>query len=104
VGALWLLALAALGYLQLGDVIPTPDVEGFALPTVLLLGGLLLGLLFSALFRWLNSIGARRRARRAAKALRRRIEAVADEQILAPVEEELAARERLCAAIAKAGS
>jgi len=104
VGALWLLALAALGYLQLGDVVPTPDVEGFALPTVLLLGGLLVGLLLSALFRWFNAIGARRRARRAAKALRRRIEAVADEQILLPVGEELAARERLCGALAKARS
>ncbi len=79
VGALWLLALAALGYLQLQDAVPTPDLAGFPLPTVLLLGGLLLGLLLAALTRWANGIGARRRGRRAAKALRSSVEGVAED-------------------------
>ncbi len=101
-GALWLVALAGLGYLQLEDAIPTPDVAGFPLPTVLLLGGLLAGLLLAALTRYANGVGARRRGRRAAKALRSRVEDVAETGILAPVREELAARERLCAAVAEA--
>ena len=101
-GALWLVALAGLGYLQLEDAIPTPDVEGFPLPTVLLLGGLLAGLVLAALTRYANGIGARRRGRRAGKALRSRVEDVAETGILAPVREELAARERLCAALAEA--
>jgi hypothetical protein len=39
VGALWLLLLVALGYLRLDDVVPLPRVEGFPLPTLLLVGG-----------------------------------------------------------------
>ena len=42
-----MLALAGLGYLQLGDEIPTPDVEGIALPTLLLGGGVLAGLVLA---------------------------------------------------------
>ena len=102
VGALWLLALAALGYLQLQDAVPTPDLAGFPLPTVLLLGGLLLGGLLAGLTRWANGIGARRRGRRAAKALRENVEAVARDESLAPVRDELAAHDALCAALAAA--
>ena len=101
-GALWLVALAGLGYLQLEDAIPTPELEGFPLPTVLLLGGLLAGLLLAALTRYANGIGARRRGRRAAKALRANVETVASDGILTPVSDELAARERLCKAVAEA--
>ena len=104
VGALWLLALAALGYLQLGDAVPTPDLAGFPLPTVLLLGGLLLGLLLAALTRWANGIGARRRGRRAAKALRSSVEGVAEDAILTPVRDELAAHDAMCSALAAARS
>jgi hypothetical protein len=103
VGALWLLALAALGYLQLQDAVPTPDLGGFPLPTVLLLGGLLLGLLLGGLTRWLNGIGARRRARRAAKALRSRVEDVANDAILGRVEAELEAHDKLCTALKATG-
>jgi GTP-binding protein EngB required for normal cell division len=103
VGALWLLALAALGYLQLQDAVPTPDLAGFPLPTVLLLGGLLLGLLLGGLTRWLNGIGARRRGRRAAKALHENVETVAREAILAPVTAELEAHDKLCTALKAAG-
>jgi hypothetical protein len=99
VGVLWLAALAGLGYLQLEDAVPTPDVEGLPLPTLLLAGGLLAGLLLAAITRWLNGIAARRRGRRAAKALRSRVEAVANEGILAPVGAELAAHDQLCAAV-----
>lgn len=96
-GVLWLVVIAALGWLQLGDAVPVPDVEGFPLPTLMLAGGLLLGLVLAALTRWLNRIGGRRRARRAQRALHARVEEVARDDVLAPVEEELTVRERLCA-------
>jgi len=101
-GALWLVALAGLGYLQLRDAVPTPELEGFPLPTVLLLGGLLAGLLLAVLTQWVNGIAGRRRGRRAAKALRSSVETVARDGILAPVDDELAAHDRLCAALAEA--
>jgi GTP-binding protein EngB required for normal cell division len=101
-GALWLLALAGLGYLQLGDIVPTPKVEGFAVPTLLLIGGVLLGLLVAFLAGLAIRAGARRRARVAERALRASVEAVGEEHVVAPVEAELDAHRRLCAALATA--
>jgi energy-coupling factor transporter ATP-binding protein EcfA2 len=98
-GALWLVALAGLGYLQLDDAIPTPDLEGFPVPTLLLGGGLLAGVLLALVARWLNGIGARRRAGRAQRALHDRVDAVAEATVVAPVRDELDARERLCRAL-----
>jgi hypothetical protein len=94
-GLVWLAALAALGYFQLGDVVPTPEVEGLALPTALALGGLLAGLMLAFLARLLNALGARRRARRARSALNERVATVADELVIAPLEAELAAHDAL---------
>ena len=62
-GALWLLGLVVLGWLQLDDVVPLPRVEGIPLPTLLLVGGLLAGALLALLARPLVRLGARRRAR-----------------------------------------
>jgi hypothetical protein len=102
VGLLWLLGLVALGWLRLDDVVPTPEVEGIAVPTVLAIGGALAGLLVAFLARVFTRIGARRRARRAERALRSRVGAVADELVVEPVRAELAAREELCAHVATA--
>jgi GTP-binding protein EngB required for normal cell division len=104
-GALWLLALAGLGYLQLDDVIPTPEVEGFPLPTLLLGGGALAGLLLAALAGLAVRAGAKRRARVAEKALSARVRAAGEELVVAPVEAELDAQKRLRQAldIARAG-
>ena len=101
-GVVWLVALAALGWLRLDDVVPTPDVEGFALPTLLAVGGALAGLLVALLARLASGVGARRRARTANRRLRARVAEVAGERIVAPVEEELGAREELCRAVAAA--
>ncbi len=101
-GLLWLVALAALGYLQLDDVVPTPDVAGFPVPTALLAGGLLAGLLVALLARLVNGAAARRRARRARRALDERVGAVADELVLAPLDAELAVQGRLRRALATA--
>jgi GTP-binding protein EngB required for normal cell division len=101
-GALWLLALAGLGWLQLGDAIPTPDVEGFPVPTLLLGGGALAGIVVAFLAGVAIRAGARRRARVAERALLARVQAAGEELVIAPVEAELDAHGRLCAAIARA--
>jgi GTP-binding protein EngB required for normal cell division len=94
-GALWLVGLAGLGYLQLGDAVPTPEIRGIPAPTALLAGGLLAGLLVALLARQLNRIGARRRCRRARRTLEARIATVADELVLAPLQSELETHDRL---------
>jgi len=104
VGALWLLALVGLGFLQLDDVLPVPSVGGVPLPTLLLVAGLLSGALLAALARPFVRAGARRRGRRAAGRLRERVEQVAEAQVLTPVGEVLAARERFCAGVQRAGA
>ena len=68
----------------------------------LLAGALLAGLLVAVLARLINRVGARSRARAAARALRSSVEDVARDLVLAPVENEIAARARLCEAVATA--
>jgi hypothetical protein len=101
-GAAWLVALAVLGWLRIDDVVPLPEVWGAPIPTWLLLGGAAAGIVLATLARLVNGAGARRRSRRAGRALRERVEEVAQELVLGPVEAELDARGRLCAAVAAA--
>ena len=84
-GALWLLALVVLGFFQLDDVVPLPRVEGLPLPTLLVGGGLLAGLLVAFVCRPLVGLRARRRGRAAARRLREAIDAVAEEEVLGPM-------------------
>jgi hypothetical protein len=99
-GVLWLAVLAGLGYLQLSDAVPTPDVRGVPVPTALLVGGLFVGVVLATLARIANRWGARRRARRARRALDERIEHVADELVIEPLERELATHPALLEALA----
>ena len=101
-GVAWLVALAALGWLRIDDVVPTPDVKGIALPTLLAVGGTLTSLLVAFLARLLTGVGARRRARAAQRRLDARVAEVADARVIEPVVQELESRERLCAAVAAA--
>ena len=101
-GSLWLLGIAVLGYLQLEQAVPLPLVGSFPLPTVMLGGGLVGGLLLALVTRLANGLGARRRARGAARTLRAAVEAVAGELAVEPVERELAVHDRLCDALATA--
>lgn len=98
-GAIWLAVLAVLGWLRIEDVVPLPEVEGIPIPTWLLLGGTVTGIVLGFLARLANGAGANRRARRAARSLRERVDAVATELVAGPVERELDAHERLCAAV-----
>ena len=102
-GAVWLVALGLLGWLRIEDVVPLPEVEGIPIPTALLLGGAAAGIVLAFLARLVNSAGANRRARRAGRSLRQQVDEVAEELVVAPVERELAVREKLCAAILTAG-
>ena len=101
-GLLWLLALAGLGFAQLGDAVPTPDVGGIPAPTLLAVGGALAGLIVGFLAGVLVRAGARRRGRAAARALQAPVERVADEHVLAPVRAELDAHAKLCDAVGRA--
>ena len=101
-GALWLLAVALLGFLHLQDALPIPDWRGIPVPTGLLGAALLLGLALTLVTRVVNRFGARRRARSARRALHAEIEGVGDELVVAPVRAELDARRRLCAALTAA--
>jgi GTP-binding protein EngB required for normal cell division len=103
VGALWLLGLVVLGWLQLDDVIPLPRVEGLPLPTLLLVGGLLAGALVALLARPLVRIGARRRGRRARRRLLDRVADVARAEVAAPLADARADHARFCAAVQRAG-
>ncbi|MCD4534038.1 50S ribosome-binding GTPase [Nocardioides sp. cx-169] len=90
VGGLWLAALAVMGYLQLSEP-ATPDVGPLALPTLLLVGGIALGLLLALVCRWLVAATARRKAHSADRRLRAAVHEVADELVVRPVAAELAA-------------
>ncbi len=103
VGVLWLLALVGLGLLQLDDVVPLPRVEGIPLPTLLLVGGLLAGLLLALLARPLVRARGRRRRRRAELRLRAAVAAVGEEELLAPMAAVRADHDRFTAALARAG-
>lgn len=69
----------------------TPDVAGFPVPVVLLLGGIVLALVLSGLCRLLVRGTARSRARSADRRLRAAISGVADELVVRPVRAELTA-------------
>ncbi|HSJ94336.1 MAG TPA: hypothetical protein VK896_09915, partial [Gaiellaceae bacterium] len=98
-GAAWIGLAGVAGYLRIEDVVPLPELAGAPVATWLVLGGLVAGFLLSFLARLLNGAGARRRQRAAERALRPRVEAVADELVIGPVERELAAHETLCGAL-----
>jgi GTPase Era involved in 16S rRNA processing len=80
----------------------TPDVWGFPVPVLLLLGGVVLGLLLALLCRLLVSATARARARTADRRLRSAIASVADELVVAPVRAELAAYDEVRTGLARA--
>ncbi|MGC5616947.1 GTPase [Georgenia sp. Z1491] len=83
-GGVWLGGLAVMGYLRM-PAPATPDWRGWPVPTLLLLGGVLAGLLVWVLGSWLARIGARRRA----GAVRRRLRSVIAERVRADVTEPL---------------
>ena len=92
VGGLWLTAIAASAWLQLPEL-PTPEVGPVPLPTLLLLGGVVLGILLALVCRVLVRLTAKARARSADRRLRAALRERAQELVLDPVSEELRAYE-----------
>jgi GTP-binding protein EngB required for normal cell division len=88
VGLGWLIAGYAVRILGL-PAFDNPKVGAVPLPTLLLLGGLLLGFLVALLLRPIVSLGARRAGRRAEQRLRGSVTEVAREYVVAPVREVL---------------
>ena len=101
-GLVWLLVLAVLGYLRLDDVVPVPELREVPVPTWLVVGGAAAGIVLSLMARLVNRAAARRRSRAAARSLRARIAEAGQELVIAPVEAELDAHARFCAAVAEA--
>lgn len=99
-GALWLLGLYALTVLRLPDP-GTPQVGELPLPTLLLIGGVVTGLVLAVLARLLAAVLARGRRRRVEFRLRAAVADVADDLVLAPVRAELAAYDDLRAAVGR---
>jgi hypothetical protein len=99
VGVLWLAGLYALTVLRLPEPEP-PQIGLLPLPTVLLIGGLLAGVLLALLARGLAVLGARRRRTRAEERLREAVSEVAHALVLSPVLAELAAYAALREAVA----
>ncbi|GAA3344029.1 50S ribosome-binding GTPase [Amorphoplanes nipponensis] len=94
---LTLTAVAGLGWLIAGYAVrvlglpafDNPKVGEVPLPTLLLLGGLLVGALLALLLRPIVNYGARRAGRRAEQRLRGAVTEVAREYVVAPVREVL---------------
>lgn len=101
VGALWLLVLFVLAWLQLPDP-PLPRIGAVPLPTVVLVGGLLLGWLLALLGRRLAAHGARRRAAAVRRRIRGELDDLAEDLILRPLVDELRQRDALLAALRSA--
>ena len=100
VGLLWLLAIFVVAWFNLPDL-PTVDVGELPLPTVLAIGGAVLGLLVAALARWATGVGARRRASIARRRLVAAATDVGRDLVIAPIDIELATMSRLHELVAR---
>lgn len=100
-GAGWLAVLFVLGYLQL-PVPETPMVEGFPVPTLLIAGGLLLGIVLSMATGIIARLAARARASAARRKLRAAVAEVASTRVVSPVVDEIERYNRFRSALGAA--
>ncbi|MDQ0849737.1 GTP-binding protein EngB required for normal cell division [Arthrobacter sp. B3I9] len=101
-GFAWLGVLAALGYLQL-PVPAVPIVEGWPVPTVMIAGGALLGVVLAVAAKFIAGAAARARGAAARRRLKTAVESVADRLIVDPVEAELGRLRSFRRALTEAG-
>lgn len=87
-GGVWLLIDVALAYMQLPQL-PAVLIGRLPLPTAMLIGGALAGVLTGLLARIGVEVGARAKAARAERVLVRSVTDVADRLVIAPVNQEL---------------
>ena len=102
-GVLWLVVLAALGWLRL-PVPETPVWWGFPAPTFLLLAGVAAGLLVAGLGWVLGAVAGRRRAARARRRLGASVAEAVEEHVIGPVAVEMDALARCRAAASRAAA
>ncbi len=102
IGAAWLGVLAFGSYARLPEP-PTPEWRGLPVPTLLLIGGVLAGLLLALVCRGLVALTAKSRAASANRRLRAAISEVSEDVVVAPIRTEIArcaeAREGLAVAL-----
>ena len=94
----WLGVLAALAYLQL----PVPDVpmvEGWPVPTLMIAGGVALGIVLALAGRFIAGAAAGARARKARRRLHAAVSKVAGELVVEPVDAEVHRLEAFNAAL-----
>jgi GTP-binding protein EngB required for normal cell division len=89
-GALWLGALAVMGYLQM-PAPSTPRNLGVPLPTLMLLGGVAVGIVLALMSKAIVSFSARAKARSADRRLRAAIEEVTGRLVIEPIDAEVEA-------------
>ena len=89
-GAVWLGSLAVMGYLQVPQP-SLPSVVGIPVPTLLLIGGVGLGILLALFCRVLVHFTARARAHAVDKRLRTGIRSVVTDMVIKPIDVELEA-------------
>jgi GTPase Era involved in 16S rRNA processing len=100
-GGGWLAALAGMGFLEL-EKPTTPKVGGVPIPTLMLVGGVTIGVLLGLFCRVLVRMTARRRAAAADKRLRDSVHEVAEELVVRPISAELAAYAEVRRGLARA--
>ena len=93
-GGLWLMGLFVLAWFRLPDP-PMAYVGSIPLPTVMALGGDVVGLLVAILGRRIAAVGARRRARKARADLAEEVNGAVAATVIAPVSAELASLNEL---------
>lgn len=89
-GGVWLGGLAFMAYLQMPEP-STPRYAGFPVPTLLLVGGVLLGVLLGLVCKAAVRVSARGKARSADRRLRAAIREVTEQLVVEPVEAEVEA-------------
>lgn len=98
----WLGVLAGLAYLQL-PVPEVPRVEGWPLPTLMIAGGVVLGIFLALTGKVIGAGAARARAARARKRLRAAVGKVAGDLVVEPVEIEVSRLSSFNTALKAAG-
>lgn len=101
-GVLWLLALAGTSFLRFD--VAEPSVGGIPVPTVLLAGGLVLGVLLAMLGLVAARRGSRRQEARIRRRLRDLVDTVAADAVVQPIDAELAKYATFKAALDRARS
>jgi len=85
----WLAALAAGRWLALPDI-PTPEIGVLPVPTVMVIGAVVLGILVSLLARLFSRTGARRRSALVRRKLHDAVTATVSKEVISPVSAEVA--------------